>query len=90
MNNINKTEWEKIKKQGLLLYLVLHWILLAALPASVILTLFRWLIQDRSIEFFSNGVFLGRLIMSFAVCSVFAGIFGLQKWLKNKKLYFVN
>ncbi|MDF2987100.1 MAG: hypothetical protein K0R50_2610 [Eubacterium sp.] len=48
MSRISKDEWLKIKNQGLLLYIVLHWILLAALPAailsslSIIIGLRRW------------------------------------------------
>jgi hypothetical protein len=87
MSNINKVEWEKIIKQGLLLYLVLHWILLAALPAAIILTTFRWLIQDRSMEFFSSGIFINRIIVSFVLCSVLGVILGLKKWFKSKKFY---
>jgi hypothetical protein len=87
MSRISKDEWLKIKNQGLLLYIVLHWILLAALPAAILSSLFRWITYERSLEDFTSGAFFHRVLTGVVLFAAFSIIIGLRRWFKYEKLY---
>lgn len=86
MQEIGKEQLERLKKQGLDVYLLLHWIIAAAIPASIILTLLRWLSSDRTLSFFATGQIIRQLLIALIFCMVPALIFGLRKWFQYDKL----
>lgn len=83
MKSFNKAEWSKIKKQGMMTYLLLNWILAAALPATLILSIFRFVLKGFDFGYFTSGYFIANIIF----CTVIAIVCGLRKWRKNNKLY---
>lgn len=83
MKSFDKAEWSKIKKQGMMTYLLLNWILAAALPAALILSILRFVLKGFDFGYFTSGNFIANIIL----CIVIAFICGLWKWRKNNKLH---
>jgi len=85
--NISREEWLKIKKQGLFLYIVLHWLILAALPAALIFALLGWILAGATLSYFASGTFFTRLVGAYVLCTTLSLIIGFTRWFKYERLY---
>ncbi|MDP4181329.1 MAG: hypothetical protein Q8942_09580 [Bacillota bacterium] len=87
MNDISKEEWLRIKGQGKVKYILFHWILVVALPMSIILPIIMALKNGFGVSYFTSFKFFTNIFMYFTLFTVLSIVFGILKWKKYDKFY---
>lgn len=87
MANISQDQWSRIRNQGKTKYLLIHWVLSAAIPVSIIMPILVGLINGEGIDYFVSGEFARRLLVYILLCTLIALIAGNRQWRKNEKRY---
>ena len=52
MENINTEQWSKIRSQGKGKYIFFHWVLCAAIPVAILMTIIRGLTGREGLQYF--------------------------------------
>lgn len=76
---INEEEWSKMRKQGIVLYLLLHWFFAAAIPVAVVTSLIRGMFKG-GIAYIISIEYLKNLFFYIIFCTVISIFFGVRKW----------
>jgi len=84
---ISQEQWTRIKNQGKTKYLLIHWVLLAAIPVSIIMPILVGIMNGGGIDYFVSGEFVRRLLIYILLCTLIALIAGNRQWRKNEKRY---
>lgn len=87
---IDQKQWIHIKNQGKGKYLLIHWVLLAAIPAAIILSIIRGFVSGFVLSYFSSAEFLKDLALLLFLCIIISLIAGNRRWKKNEKFYGVQ
>jgi TRAP-type uncharacterized transport system fused permease subunit len=80
-------QWSKIKNQGIIKYVVFHWIICAALPAAVVLHIVRCAVNSWAISYMISAVAMRNLLFGFVICTVISIVLGLFTWSRYNKRY---
>ena len=81
--DIQKEQWERIKVQGKLKYIIFHWIISVAIPISIILPMIRSILSGE----LNIVSLLVRIIYNFCLFGIASVVFGLLKWGKYCKTF---
>ncbi|MDF2523755.1 MAG: hypothetical protein K0R31_1396 [Clostridiales bacterium] len=84
---ISREEWSKVKEQGKVKYILINWVLLAAFPVAIFMSIARWLIKKVAENYFLSSDFFKNLLMYIALCTVISVLLGLRKWNKYNKFF---
>lgn len=87
MTNIDLEQWSKIRDQGKSKYLLIHWVLLAAMPVAIIIPVIRGFFIAKGIAYFISPEFVKNFLLFFILCIVISLIIGNAKWKKNEKIF---
>lgn len=87
MSIISRGEWSKVQNQGKVKYILINWILLAAMPIAIFMSVVRGLINKITIFYFLSRDFYTNPLMYIILCTVISVFLGLRKWNKYNKIF---
>ena len=87
MADISLEQWIRIKNQGKIKYLLIHWVLLAAVPVAVIMPVVSGLARGESLSYFLSDRFVGSFLLFLLLCIVISLLAGNSKWKKLERLH---
>ncbi len=85
MGAFNKDEWSKVRHQGKFLYVLLNWIIAAAIPSAIILSVVRGLFRGEGLGYFITSSYMRNLAITFILCTILSVFLGIRKWSKNER-----